>query len=99
MNGAFERFEKLGGDNDGGDQAPRSRAGQAGMYHLCREGDRTKIKPDQRSRRQGVGDPALEDQVDIHQAVADNGPAKGQRQKNQANARPAWPERWEPEFR
>ena len=86
LNSAFEGFEKLRRDNDGGDQAPRARAGQAGVNHLCREGDRTKIKADQGSRRQGVGDAALEDQVDVHQAVADNGPAEGQGQKDQANA-------------
>ena len=86
LNGAFERFEKLRRDDDGGDQAPRACAGQAGMHHLSREGDRAKIKADQRSRRQGVGNAALEDQVNVHQAVADNGPAKGKRQKDQANA-------------
>ena len=86
LNGAFERFEKLGGDDDGSDQAPRSRAGQAGVHHLSRDRDRTKVKADQGSRRQGVGDAALENQVDVHQAVADDGPAKGQGQKDQANA-------------
>ena len=89
LNSAFERFEKLGGDDDGGDQAPRARARQAGVHHLRREGDRTKIKADQRSRRQGVGDATLEDQVHVHQAVTDNGPAEGQGQKNQANTPPA----------
>ena len=86
LNGAFERFEKLRRDNDGGDQAPCSRAGQAGVNQLGRDRDCSEIKADQCSRRQGVGDAALEDQVDVHQAVTNDGPAKGKRQKDQANS-------------
>ncbi len=86
LNGAFERFEKLRGDDDGGDQAPCARAGQAGVHQFGRDRDCTEVKPDQGRGRQGIGDAALEDQVDVHQAVANDGPAKGQRQKDQANS-------------
>ena len=85
LNGPFERFEELGGDDDGSDQSPGTRTGQPGVHQLRRDRYRTEVKPDQRRGRQGIGNPTLEDQVDIHQAVADDRPAKGQRQKDQAN--------------
>ena len=86
LNGSLERLEKLGGNNDGGDQAPRSGARQASVHHFRRESDRTEVKANQCSRCQGIGDAALENQVDVHQAVADDRPAKGKGQKDQANA-------------
>ena len=56
------------------------------MHQFRRHRDRAEVKANQRSGGQGVGDAALEDQVDVHQAVAHDGPAEGQGQKDQANS-------------
>ena len=88
LNGALERFEQLRRNDDRSDQAPYARTGKkAGMHQLRRHRYRSQVQTNQRSRGQSVGDAALEDEVDIHQAVANDRPAKSKRQKDEANAR------------
>ena len=67
-------------------QIPRLRR-QAAVHDLGRDRDDAEVKADQQRRRQRVGDAALEDQVDVHQPVADDGPAEGQRQDDQREPR------------
>ena len=87
LNAAFERFEQLGGDDNGSNQAPRARAGQTRVHQFSRHCDCPEVNANQGSGGQGVGDTPLENKVDVHQAVAHDGPAKGQGQKDQANTR------------
>ncbi len=84
LNSALERIEKLRGDDDGGDEAPGAEAGQILVDQLCRNGDRAEIQSDERSRRERVSDAALEDEVHVHEPVADDGPGEGERQKDEA---------------
>ena len=47
------------------------------------ERDDAEVEADQGGGGERVGDAALEDEVHVHQAVADDGPAEGQRQEDQ----------------
>ena len=87
LKAALERVEELGGDEDGDDQAPFADCcGQQQVDFFGDEGDDAEVDADQCSCSQGVGYAALEDEVGVHQAIADDGPAEGQRQEDERQA-------------
>ena len=51
--------------------------------HLSGEGDSAEVEADEGGGGEGVGHAALEDEVDIHEAVADDGPAEGEREEDE----------------
>ena len=61
-------------------------AGQS-VDKLAGDRDQQEVKSDHRRGRQGVGDSALEDEIDIHQAITNDGPTEGQRQDDQRDGR------------
>ena len=65
-------------------QSPSSCCRQSGVHHFAGKCDRTKVDGNQRAGGQGVGHAAFEDQVDIHQPVANDGVAERQRKKDLA---------------
>ena len=68
-------------------QSPCAQARQAGVDHLRGDGDDSKVESDQRRGRERIGDAALEDQVNIHQPITNDGPAEGQRKEDQRESR------------
>ncbi len=80
LDGALDRIEQRRSDDDGGDQPVHAGIGQALAHQLGGQCHQAEIKAQQRRRGQRVRYAALEDQVHIHEAVAHDGPGKGQRQ-------------------
>ncbi len=85
LNGTLQRIEYLRRQDDGNDQAPGSEAGQVLVHHFAGYRDQAEVDTDHGGRRERVGDAAFEDQVHVHQPVANDGPAEGQRQDDQRN--------------
>ena len=79
MDEALEGLENQAGDDDGEDQAPLAQALtlQVSVDGFGGEGDKAKVGAHQGGGGERVGDAPLEDEVDIHQAVADDRPAEG----------------------
>ena len=87
LNAALEGVEDGGRDQDGDDQAPLAhRFGQRGVHHHGDERDDAEVAAQDQAGGQRVGHAALEDQVGVHQPVADDGPTEGERQKDQRQA-------------
>ena len=53
------------------------------MNDLGDEGDDAEVEADEGGGGEGVGYAALEDEVDVHEAVADDGPAEGEGQEDE----------------
>ena len=87
LNPVLERVEEQAGDDDRGDEPPGAEAGEPRVDNLRRDGDDDEVEADERSRDERVGDAALEDEVDIHQAVAHDRPAEGQRKEDERERR------------
>ncbi len=83
LNGAFERIEDDAGDDDGSQQSPDAEVGEAGVDDLTCESDDAEVNSDQSGGRQGIGDAALEDEIDVHEPVTDDGPAEGEGKDDQ----------------
>ncbi len=88
LNGSLQRIEDEAGDDDCSEDVPTCAGpGQAGRDdHLCGYCDDAEVEPDERCRGERVGDAALEDEIDVHQAVADDRPTEGQRDEDQRKA-------------
>ena len=56
------------------------------MDDLGGERDDAEVEADEGGGGEGVGDAALEDEVDVHEAVADDGPAEGERKEDEREA-------------
>jgi len=85
LEAAFQRIEQLRGDEDGDDESPFADCfRQVGVDLLGDERDGSEVDADQRAGGEGVGHAALEDEVGIHEPVANDGPAKGQRKERPA---------------
>ena len=56
------------------------------MDHQGDQGDDAEVGAKQQARGQRVGHAALEDQVGVHQPVADDGPTEGEGQKDDGEA-------------
>ena len=83
----LERVEQQRGYGDGDHQADGSGAGEVLVEQHRAMPTAREIRRRDRARGDGVGHAALEDQVDVHQAVAEDGVAEGQRQKDQRQHR------------
>src|SRR5271165_1145251 len=84
LEAALQGVEELRGDEDGDDQAPLADCvGQMGVDLLGDERHDGEIGADQRARRQSVGNAALEDEVGVHEPVADDGPTEGEGEKDE----------------
>ena len=83
LDGALDGIEERRGDDDGGDQTVETRARQPGVDQRGSDGHQEEVKAEQGSGGQGVGDAALEDEVDVHEAIADDRPGKRERQHHQ----------------
>ena len=83
LNPVLERIEQQRGDGDGDDQSDRPGAGEVLVEEHRSHADRGEVRRRDRARGDGVGHAALEDQVHVHQAVAEDGVAEGQRQEHQ----------------
>lgn len=77
LNGTLERIEDDSGDDDGGEQSPDAEIGESGVDHLAGQRNDAKVNSDERCGSEGVGNAAFEDEVDVHEPVADDRPAKG----------------------
>ncbi len=87
LNAALERIEDGSRDQNGSDQAPLAHRLRHGVVnHDRNERDDAEVSADDKTRGQHVGHAALEDQVRVHQPVADDGPGEGERQKYQRKA-------------
>jgi hypothetical protein len=83
LRAALEGIENRGRNQDGDDQTPGAHGLRHGVVH--QNGDQrddAEVAAQKQSCGQRVSHAALEDQVGIHQPVADNGPTEGQRQNN-----------------
>ena len=79
----FERIEQQRGYCDGGDQSDGPDAGESLMKELRSDAHGRKVGSCNRARGDGVGHAPLKDEVHVHQAVAEDGIAEGERQKDQ----------------
>ena len=79
----LERIEQQRRDRDGDHQADRSDAGEVLVEQHRSHADGREVRGGNRAGSDGVGHAALEDQVHVHQAVAEDGVAEGQRQEDQ----------------
>ncbi len=86
LDGGLDGVEDEGGGDDDGEDAPGFEAGQAGVCDLAREGHDHEVHTDESGGGEGVGHAALEDEVGIHEPVADDGPGKGEWQEDEAEA-------------
>ena len=94
LDGTLQRVEGEARNDDGREQAPGAQVGQARVNGLGEERDDAKVEADQGRRRQGVGDAALEDEVDVHEAVADDSPGEREWQKDEAEPYKVLQGRW-----
>ncbi len=85
LNAALEGIEGEPHHDDGDDRTVEAEVREAVVDHLRREADDAEVNTDERGSCQRIGDAALEDEVDVHQAVADDGPAEGEREDDQAD--------------
>src|SRR5437868_4304624 len=81
------RIEEQRSDGDGNDQAGRPGVGNRLLYRGADQGDGPEVHADDGRGRNGVRHAALEDQIDVHQAVTHDGIAEGQRQEDQREHR------------
>ncbi len=79
----LEGIEQQRGDGDGDHQSDRTGAGEILVEQHRRHADRGEVGCGDGAGRDGVGHAALEDQVHVHQAIAEDGVAEGQRQEDQ----------------
>ena len=87
LNAALEGIEDRGGNQDGDHQSPLAhRFRQPDVDHDRDEGDDAEVAAEDERRGQRISHAALEDQVGVHQPVADDGPTEGERQKHQREA-------------
>ena len=77
------RIEQQRRDHHRQHQADRSRTRHLGVDQFGHSGHHREVDPDDRGRRQRVHHAALEDQVYVHQAVAEDGIPERQRQQAQ----------------
>ena len=79
-------LQRVKGDRDNEDRKPQAplanRCRQTCVHHLRGQGDHAEIGSQQQTGGQRVGHAPLEDQVGIHQPVANDGPAEGQGQED-----------------
>ena len=80
-------LEQERGHDHGHHQAGGPGAGHARVHDLRRHADRAEVETQNGRRRQRVGHAALEDDVHVHQPVADDGVAEGQGQEHQREGR------------
>src|SRR5258705_3537840 len=83
LNPFFYGLEEQSRDNDCNHQPSRSSAGKAGVDYLGGGTNGSEVHPYDGGGGEGVSHAALEDDVHIHQAVAHDGVAEGERQENQ----------------
>ena len=87
LNAALEGVEDGGRDQDGDDQAPLAHGlGHAVVDHDGDERDDAEVASEDEAGGEGVGHAALEDEVSVHEPVADDGPTEGERQEDQRQA-------------
>ena len=87
LEAALEGLEDLGGDEDGEDEAEFTDGfRQIVVYALGDEGDDAEIDGDECAGGQGVGDASFEDEVGVHEPVADDGPTESERQEDEGEA-------------
>ncbi len=87
LNAALEGIEDGRSGQNGDDQRPLAYGfRQALVDHEGDEGDDAEVAAGDEAGGQRVGHAALEDQVGVHQPVADDGPTEGERQKNERQA-------------
>ena len=83
LDASLQGLECGGHHHDGNPQSPLAdRFGKPGMHHLADQRNHAEIAAQDKPRRQRIGHPALEDQVGVHQAITDDGPAECQRQED-----------------
>ena len=87
LNAAFEGIEDGRSGQNGDDQRPFAYGfRQALVDHQGDERNDAEIASQDEGGGQRVGHAAFEDQVGVHQPVADDGPTEGERQKDQRQA-------------
>ena len=86
LDGSLERLEEERRYDDGGQESPDTEAAQAGLSESGGDGKKREIDADEGGGGEGVGDAALEDEVDVHHAIAHDGPAEGEREDDHADA-------------
>jgi hypothetical protein len=87
LNAALEGIEDGGRDQNGENQGRFAYRLGHGVVHCHRdERDDAEISAQDKASGQRVGHAALEDQVSVHQPVANDGPTEGERQKDQREA-------------
>ena len=87
LDDALDRIEQKRGNYDSDDQSPRARIRQRRVHLLSNNADHQQVQ--QRNNRSGerIRHAALEDEVNVHQAIADDRVSKGQRQEHQREDR------------
>ena len=80
---ALDGLEDEAGGDDGGEQAPDFERLEARVHDFGGDGDDREVEADERGGGEGVGDAALEDEVDVHEAVADDRPSEGERKEDE----------------
>ncbi len=91
LNPAFEGVEDGSCTEDSNNQSPFAHLAhgfrQAPMYKFGDQRDDAEVAAEDEGGGQRVGYTALEDQVSVHQAVADDGPTESKRQKDKRETR------------
>ena len=84
LNSALEGVEDGGRDQNGDDQAPLPDRFRHGIVnHDGDQRDGTEVAAEDQAGGQRVGHAALEDQVSVHEPVADDGPTEGEGENDQ----------------
>src|ERR1700730_11075958 len=81
------RIKQQSGDHDGHHQPVRSGTGHACVHEQRNRGHPGKINSHDGRRRQRIRHAALENQIHVHQPVAENGVSKRQRQQSERQHR------------
>ena len=87
LNRALQRPQQQGDDDRGEEGDDGLRTGFAAEEHFAGELEEHGVDGRHPRQRGGVAEPALDDDLDVHQAVAHDGGRKGQRHESQQDRR------------
>src|SRR5580704_5725451 len=83
LNADAQRFDEESGDDNGDDGSGRARGETRTMSHFADDGDDGEVDSDDGRSSESIREAALEDDVYVHQAVADDGVAEAKRNQRE----------------
>ncbi len=83
---SLDGFEEKSGEDNGSERAPDAEVAETRLRDGGDDGQQDEVDAHDGGSGEGVGDAAFENEVDIHHAVAHDGPAEGEREEDHADA-------------